>query len=290
MRSNTVFTVVIGAILIIVGAIITFSQDWSKTEEEIARDEAAEKVVSVDANDEIKEENIGKVIAVSGKLNREELLIIDDYSKFGVNTAYLQRNLEVYQWLKKCDGDNCEYVKEWSSKIISSEDYDNEHQNPTTWEHQSEEFFDDDAAVGVYKLSHEVAKKMPLMGTERKNYVGELADGWKQGYNQYHYFGEIQDNKIGDIRVKYQFNKEDAEISILAMLDDKGTLVPYEASNGKEVLVVQEGVFDAETLLNAYYRRSRLVIAVYTIFGICLMIAGVSMIIKSFVKKRLAAK
>ena len=285
MGSNKIFKIVLGVLFIAFGANIIMGTNRTKSDDEEAYNEVVTIMVTVDANERISGENDGKVIAVSGKLNRDDLLVMDELTGFGVGAAYLQRKVESYQWVKDCgeNGDDCKYKKEWSAEKVDSSTYDDEHQNSDKWSHESKDIFDDHATIGVYSLSEEIAKQLPLYENTHNSFIGTKNNEW-ENREGYFYNASSDEPKIGDIRIKYYYS-EDEEVSILAKLNGS-TLEPYIAKNGRPVSVVHKGKYDAEALLKMYHNHSTLSNIIMTILGLALAAVGIFFFVDVFGKKK----
>ena len=285
MGSNKIFKIVLGVLFVVFGANIIMGTNRTKSDEEEAYNEVVTIMVTVDANERISEENDGKVIAVSGKLNLDDLLVTDELTGFGVGAAYLQRKVESYQWVKDCgeNGDDCKYKKEWSAEKVDSSTYDDEHQNSDKWSHESKDIFDDHATIGVYSLSEEIVKQLPLYENTHNSFIGTKNNEW-ENREGYFYNTSSDEPKIGDIRIKYYYS-EDEEVSILAKLNGS-TLEPYIAKNGRPVSVVHKGKYDAEALLKMYYNHSTLSNIIMTILGLALVAVGIFFFVDVFGKKK----
>ena len=84
----------------------------------IAKDELIEVSSSV-----IDQNNEGKLIVTSGKINLINDMVYDEEFNVGVKSAKLNRIVEMYQWYEDCDDEasgkeKCTYSKKWSSSII----------------------------------------------------------------------------------------------------------------------------------------------------------------------------
>ena len=192
--------------------------------------------VGVDA---VKPENEGKAVYFKGALETDAG-VEDNYFAFGGDDLLvLNRQVEMYQWVKHRRNKKDVWEEEWSDDAESD---GGGHSNPA-FPISSETFTASDAHVGAFHLAEsqvaelDAASGFALPGELPQNLV-EL--GWAaSGSNQLYLGANPSSPRIGDVRAEFNVLKE-TNVSAMGR-QTAGELVRYIAKNGYDVFFLEPG-------------------------------------------------
>lgn len=276
MNSDRIFKIILGVLFIVFGFNLILGTNNTKDTNNSTYAEMEQVMV-----DSVDNARMGSVIAVKGKVETVDSAATDELTGLVVNTPYLKRTVEMYQWVRDCgeSGHDCHYQKEWSDEHYDSSSYDADHQNPE-WTYDKQFLFARKAKIDNNQLnSPSILRELPT-----EEIAEDLRDGTVVAENEWqfkdgYYYKNVDEKEIGDLRIKYErYNGK--VVSILAMLSDSG-LVPYKGSNGSEAFVVHEGEYDAKALLQMAHNKNALSNIVMIILSLGLIGVGVAFVFSS---------
>lgn len=234
----------------------------------------------------------GKLVYVQGTAQTTETLTD---AQLGVRSPAirLQRQVELYQWREKRSSkdqgpDTISYVKEWSSQLIASDNYQFGHQNPTVfgaagfelkpahWQAQT-------VTLGVLRLADDLVRQMQphalrLDNTAASGLPPELRR-LAQVFDGQLYFGaNPQTPAIGDLRVRYQYVPATAEVSVVAG-QVGAALVPYQTSNGRLLALLGMGLVPASSLFAEAELANTIQTWLLRVVGFFMLMGGVQLIV-----------
>lgn len=268
-------------ILIFIGIIVVALSFTLRSESAVLRGEIEESVIQASEN-EVNPANEGKLIVVSGKIFGDSL---QKDSTFGISkeTVKLKRVVETRQWIKNCEDGNCDYVPIWSEEKISSDEYDEMHQNVIKHQYESAEFARESISLGAYKLSEKLANDLSydtVMGPD------EIAGKYAGDYNLVGEYitnaSDINNPKIGDFRISFAYVK-DKDVTVIARQTD-GAFSAYRTKGKHEVYELKENVTSADEYIQGMGTESNPMSTVALILGIAFVFFGLSASVFSLIK------
>jgi hypothetical protein len=153
--------------LVIVSIVLLFWNEKNYVETKAALDEWAKVVQEADAN-QINSELEWSEVHVSGETASDAEALTDDIFWVTTNNLKLKRTVEMYQWYEEsreeCHdnywwSEDCEttytYDTKWDDKAIDSSNFEyiNNHENPSTWEYESDERVKEPITLWAYTLT-----------------------------------------------------------------------------------------------------------------------------------------
>lgn len=189
----------------------------------------------------------GKAIYVSGNLETDAGVFDTTFNLGGDNVLVINREVEMYQWVKKRRNKRDVWEEEWSE---DSESDGGGHTNPA-FPVQGGYFAATDAHLGAIHIPE--AQVMQLDANEAIQLPAELApelsnDGWRvEGIGLYRGTGSPGSPQIGDVRIKFTMMSERV-VSAMGTLKG-GNLERYMAKNGVDVFFIEEGKLEPKILV-----------------------------------------
>ncbi|MBK7043042.1 MAG: TMEM43 family protein [Rhodanobacteraceae bacterium] len=244
--------------------------------------------------DAVEPKHEGKLLHVTGQVDASPEARDDD-TGIAVDALQLRRVVEMYQWVekrssreeKKLGGGSetvttYDYEQRWDDDAVDSSDfrYGDGHENPSNWSIRSDSFAAGTVMLGAFMLSPSarnaighwqelpanISATLPeTFGDFRRLDGGRLYKGTDSGQPA-----------VGDMRIRYEYQPE-ATYSIIAK-QVGGQLDQYIASNGREVLLVEDGSVPAAKMFEGAQSRNSLMTWIVRAGGTLLMWLGLSMV------------
>lgn len=214
-------------------------------------------------------DNNRKLVHYSGKIKTAETLS-DEF--VAVNTPALSKKVEMYQWDERsCETDTkrCRYEKTWSSRSISSSNFEQSagHYNPPMQMH-SQDFKVLNATVGEFRLDKSIidnlTPELELANLPPKN-------GYTISDNKY-YSGNAFSPSIGDYRISYKYIPLNSDISIISTQYDK--LLTAFKNKKYTIAHVRNGVLTADGMVAKFREESSKTAMIFRFVGFLLMLFG----------------
>jgi hypothetical protein len=291
--SQSLSGALIGGLLFLASFALLWWNEGRAIAEARALSEGAGAVIDV-GSDAVVAANEGRLLHVSGAVDAEPQAR-DDATGLAVDALRLRRVVEMYQWVekrstkeeKKLGGGSetvtvYEYEQAWSDDSIDSGDFKRpeSHENPRDWPLRSDSFAAAEVKLGAFVLAAAVRdavghwQDLPAQATaqlpEQFGDFRRLADGGL------YRGGDPNRPQVGDMRIRYQFQPE-ATFSIIAR-QSGGTLDRYTASNGREILLVEDGTVAAAKMFEGAQARNSMLTWLVRAGGTLLMWIGLSMV------------
>lgn len=258
-----------------------------------ALEEGAGAVVDVGI-DAVEPKHEGRLLHVTGAVDaRPEAR--DAATGISVDALQLRRVVEMYQWVekrsskeeKKLGGGSetvtvYEYAQEWNDDPIDSSDFkkSESHANPGEWPLRSDSFAAGEVKLGAFTLAQPVRDALGRWQDLPAQITAQLPEQFgefRRVANGRLYRGSDPERpQIGDMRVRYEYQPE-ATYSIIAK-QSGAMLDRYVASNGREVLLVEDGSVPAATMFEGAQSRNSLFTWLGRFGGTVLMWIGLSMV------------
>jgi hypothetical protein len=283
----------IGGLLFLASFALLWWNEGRAIGEARALEEGAGAVVDVgiDAVDPARE---GKLLHVTGAVDaRPEAR--DDATGIAVDALQLRRVVEMYQWVekrsskeeKKLGGGSetvtvYDYEQQWNDDPIDSDDFKKSetHANPSDWPLRSDSFAAGEVTLGAFTLAQPVRDALGSWQDLPAKITAQLPEQFgefRRMASGILYRGvDPERPQIGDMRVRYEYQPE-ATYSIVAK-QTGAMLDRYVASNGREVLLVEDGSVPAAKMFEGAQSRNSLITWLVRLGGTVLMWIGLSMV------------
>lgn len=242
---------VIGIILLLLGAGILVYNEMSTMKKAQTLNAAANKAITANATDIVSSNN-GKLVHVTG-MTKVDTTLEDKQFNVRAKAIKLKRVVEMLQWkeisnthtITHADGSSTtekryDYRKEWSEKNINSSFFKNRrYHNPSSKPYRSRLFLAQNVKLGEYKLTKGVLDKMNAY-TPYHN-LGSYSGGVSGNTI---YLNGIHSNRVGDVRVKYYVIDEGA-MTIVAKQNGK-SLSSYRMASGENLVLAKKGTLSLD--------------------------------------------
>ena len=283
----------IGGLLFLASFALLWWNEGRAIGEARALEEGAGAVVDVGI-DAVDPEREGRLLHVTGAVDaRPEAR--DEATGIAVDALQLRRVVEMYQWVekrsskeeKKLGGGSetvtvYDYEQEWNDDPIDSGDFKKyeTHANPSDWPLRSDSFAAGEVTLGAFVLAQPVRDALGSWQDLPAQITAQLPEQFgefRRMANGVLYRGADPERpQIGDMRVRYEYQPE-ATYSIVAK-QTGGMLDRYVASNGREVLLVEDGSVPAAKMFEGAQSRNSLITWLVRLGGTVLMWIGLSMV------------
>ena len=272
-----------GIVLLVIGIVILWNNEGRTVQMQSAINEAMKNYTDV-ASSTVESKYEGKLIATTGNLDLSKSDPVQD-SKFGIKVtgAKLERVVEMYEWVEDCTTDednnkNCTYNKEWTTDLVDSSEFTKSgYSNPTSFKYQAAEFMASNVKVGAFDLPKRLLESLSynkelnneMMTEQYKNTVEgfKVVDGYITNAEN------IQDAKIGDLRISYKY-ASDGEVSMLGV-QSGNTLTAFTGKKGKSIFTIKRGSYTGKEILNGMTKTNNTIKWVLRVLGVILVIGGI---------------
>ncbi|MDH4182632.1 MAG: TMEM43 family protein [Nitrospinota bacterium] len=200
----------------------------------------------------------GKIVYLTAPM-KPESPAQDPLTAVAAKAIALERKVEMLQWKREMPGmkyfTGSSYAKVWSEEAIDDAGYPEKYRNPGPMPYKSATIPAERVTVGCMDISTEMAQKVyhpaPLglsdsMADEASRRLGRPA----RRVDGYLYIGHspAREPAIGDIRISYQYAPARLQVSAIAMQGPGPILVPFTASNGEKIAIINSGQITADQL------------------------------------------
>ncbi|HWT15996.1 MAG TPA: TMEM43 family protein [Patescibacteria group bacterium] len=283
----------IGGLLFLASFALLWWNEGRAIGEARALAEGAGAVIDVGI-DAVEPKHEGKLLHVTGAVDaRPEAR--DAATGIAVDALQLRRVVEMYQWVekrsskeeKKLGGGTetvttYDYEQEWNDDPIDSSDFKRaeSHANPGDWPLRSDSFAASEVTLGAFTLAQSVRDALGRWQDLPANITAQLPEQFgefRRIASGLLYRGTDPERpQVGDMRVRYEYQPE-ATYSIIAK-QSGGMLDRYVASNGRDVLLVEDGSVPAAKMFEGAQSRNSLITWLARAGGTLLMWIGLSMV------------
>lgn len=272
-----------GIVLLVIGVLILWNNEGRTVQTQSAINEAMKNYTDV-ASTTIDSKYEGKLIATTGKLDLSESNPVQD-AKFGIKVtgAKLERVVEMYEWVEDCTTDednnqNCTYNKEWTTDLIDSSSFAKSgYTNPTSFKYQGEAFYASNVKVGAFVLPQRLLESLSYDKELNNEKITEQYKNTVEGFKVVDGYitntENLQDAKIGDLRVSYRY-ASDGEVSMLGV--QKGnTLTAFTGKKGKSIFTIKRGSYTGKEILNSMTKANNTMKWLLRLLGFILVMGGI---------------
>lgn len=249
-------------------------------------------VETVDASKE------GKLVHMSGPVTTEQP-VADDQLPVEAQAVKLVRKLQMYQWVeeekhetrKKLGGGEetittYTYDKRWADDRVDSAKFNHPegHENPEAPPFESKTFVADPVKVGAHRLSPEQLDKLndatdfPLPADVAGKLSAELQETVAVVGGKFYIGADPAKPQVGDAQISYSVVKP-AAVS-LAAVQTGDSFSAYQAKEGDQILLVQEGNHTAAQMFQKAQDDNAVMTWILRAVGFVVMFLGIFMIFR----------
>lgn len=275
----------IGVFGLIAGILVIVWNEARAVETTKSLEEAILSVTAVSPDYPIDKDHIGKLVYLTGIITVQEPLTEVDYG-VSVLAVKLKRRVQMYQWIEEetqnlnSDGNVIDnsyyYFMEWRDKLIDSTSFSTSagHWNPKEFPIKSQTQINENVKVGNYVLGLDLKEKfgdyIEITSDERP----ERKD-IKLHAGLYYHSHDVWNPEIGDIRIQFSYAGQHGQIvTLVAMLDDTNTLVPFKSKHGLNISILRLGFFSLEEVFVLEHAQNKFVTWLYRGGGWALLYLG----------------
>jgi hypothetical protein len=269
----------IGCLLALVGLVLCYWNEERAITAHRSFDEGASGVMHT-LSERVDPALEGKIVHVSGLAGSDEVLRDD---LFGVTHRALRlvRHVEMYQWeeTKKPDSNEVAYAKRWSpTRIDSSKFHESDaHKNPSSMPYDEKQWTTARGRVGVFALTPEAAEHItkfePLAPTSEMLAAAPADTRAKFKIDGATLVtGVAFAPEVGDARVSFQVVRS-ALVSVVGK-QSGGGITTAQLSEGRTLLVVEQGDVDEKTMLGRVPHEATPVFLYLRVLALCLLGIG----------------
>lgn len=283
--------ILIGLILILVAIGLLTWNEGRAVKRAKALEEGAGQVIEV-AADQINAANEGRLIHVSGRAETEDALV-DPVFGVGGELLKLRRVVEMYQWREERHSETREklgggtetvttysYEQGWESRPINSSTFKRPegHSNPARLPYPQWSQSASPVTLGAFRLSSSLIamiddfQRLSLSDPTLAASKLQLPSGAQQVGDEIYLGDNPSAPQVGDTRI--YFEAVAPQVVSLVSVQRGSSFVPYQASNGNRVELLEPGVLSAQQLFEAAQDRNRLLTWGLRLAGFMLMFFG----------------
>lgn len=283
--------ILVGVVLVVVAVGLLWWNEGRAVKRARALEEGASQVVSV-AADSVDVANEGRLVHLSGRAETDETLA-DPQFGVALQALKLRRAVQMYQWREHSHSETHEklgggsetvttytYDLGWESRPVDSDQFKKPdgHANPPRMPYAQWSRVADTVSVGAFRLSRSLLEKLDdyrgVSLGEATSAGGDLRlpQGAQRTGDEI-YVGESPGApRVGDARIRFEAVYPQ-DVSLVAV--QRGdSFVPYQASNGNRVELLESGILSAEQVFQAAQDRNTLLTWGLRLLGVVLMFAG----------------
>ena len=296
---ESLIAILIGIVLVAGSTGLLFWNEGRSAKTATALSEGAAVVVGV-ASDRVDPAEEGRLIHIAGDTSVGADVRDPDFG-FGVDTLRLLRTVEMYQWTEDVDYETQKkigggeetvtrysYRKEWFDHAVSSASfrYASEHRNPPMPSVASRSFYPKDARLGGFRLTDRIIAMLPgretfaVPDTVQPQAVATMGPGARLAQGGVYVGANPDQPVIGDARISWQILPI-TPISVVGR-QAQGTITPWMASNGNEVMLVEAGVVDPALMFQHGQESNRILSWALRAGGVLIMFAGFRVMLSLF--------
>jgi len=297
---QSIKSVLVGIVFFVASIPLLWWNESRAVRTERSLDEGAGAVVSSPAEtvDPSKE---GMLVHMSGMMTTEQA-VADDALPVEAQAIKLVRKVEMYQWTEekstktesKIGGGETtvttySYEKEWQEGRVDSSSFEHpeNHENPPAPQFASQTFVADPVKIGAHKLAPEQLAKLdssveyPVGDDVAEKLPAELAEQMQVSNGKFYMGADEASPQLGDVRISYSVVKP-AQISLAAM-QSGDTFAPYQAKQGDQLLLVQEGLHTAAAMFQKAQDDNAALTWILRAVGFVVMFLGMLLVFKPLV-------
>ena len=243
-----------------------------------------------------------KEIHVSWETASDAEALTDSEFWVTTNDLKLKRTVEMYQWYEESEehctdnywgSEDCtttyDYYKKWSDSAINSSSFYSAagHENPSTWEFQSNEQEKYPITLWAYTLTHTFTSQLTNYNTINlseqniqtpSNYAWDNSSKFHISSNYIYVWRDPISPAVWDLRISFSSVKP-GTVSIV-WKQSWSELMSYTVSNWRGIALLQQWTVSAEDMFIAAQKENRMMTWFLRLFWLILMFAGFSAMFK----------
>lgn len=287
--------ILVGLLLIVVAVGLLWWNEGRAVKRAKALEEGAGQVLSV-AAERVDAANEGRLVHLSGRADTRETLT-DPQFGIGVKGLKLRRVVQMYQWREHSRSETREklgggtetvttysYDKGWESGLVNAARFKKPagHANPQRMPYQAWGQTAGVIDLGAFRLSSSLVSEIGgyrrLSPEESAAGGGSLRipEGGRQNGDELYLGADPNDPQVGDLRIHFEA-VHPQDVSIVAV--QRGdSFVPYQASSGATVELLESGLVSADQMFQAAQDRNTMLTWGLRVLGYVLMFTGFRML------------
>lgn len=307
---GSIKSVLFGIVLFLLAFVVLWFNEGRAVKTSKGLTEGAAQVISINSQ-ELRNENSGKLIHLTGEIITNEKLKDDEFN-IAVNALKLKRNVLMYQWVEKTEqkkekelGGNektttvYKYEKEWEESIVKSDEFKvpDGHSNPQLFSYSEYTNTVSTASIGEFSLSSSLLSSVnsyepysissvDTLKHKNSRIINEGSSNLNSGESLAKKIfigkGSPSSPQIGDVKVSFEIVKSGEEYSIISK-QVGNTFEPYKTSTGSSIQLVSKGVHTAENMFASAQTSNTIITWLLRLLGFLMMFAGLSLIVKPLV-------
>jgi hypothetical protein len=259
--------------------------------------EGANSVISI-ASDRVDPANETKLVHFNGPVKVAERIEDAEFGLAAEGALAISRQVEMYQWVEKSESrteknlggseettTTYSYVREWRSKRVNSSSFKvSGHDNPN-FAVQSNRHVVALANVGAFTVDGETLadlgtqKPIAISDSDLARIAGRIAtaDPVKLNGGEIYVGQSATQPRIGDLRVR--FERTDLSQASLVGAQKAGALMPFKASNGREILLAAAGEKSADAMFKKAQTDNTVITWIIRVAGIFGLFIGFQLLL-----------
>lgn len=285
---NSFIQSIVGLILFLASFVVIFTNERISINTEKMLEHGLDNVISV-SSDNIISENDGKLIHFVGKAETTEV-IKDDLFPVEIKGIYLSRDVSMYQWSEQVSektkvktGGNEEvittytYNQTWSNEQIDSSKFWNKDYKNPLMPIASYSRYVKELNVGSFALTSSFIER--LSKSEDLNLsknTTNLPDGFNYKENYFYKSENIEQPKIGDLKVNFSY----VPLQTVSIIGGQqgNQIAPYSTEYG-DIIIAYQGNFTAEELFTQELENNKTRTWFIRFLGFIMMFSGLRMFV-----------
>ncbi|HYR27729.1 MAG TPA: TMEM43 family protein [Thermoanaerobaculia bacterium] len=297
---QSIKSVLVGFVFFVASIPLLWWNESRAVQTERSLDEGAGVIISTPA-DSLDPSKEGKLVHMSGMMTTQQP-VADDALPVQADAIKLARKVEMYQWTEEKEtkteskvggGETTtttySYNKEWVEGHVDSSQFQHpeNHENPPAPQFASQTFVADPVKIGAHKLTPEQLAKLetsveyPVADDAAEQLPAELAEQMQVSKGKFYMGADEATPELGDVRISYSVVKP-APVSLAAM-QSGDSFAPYQAKEGDQLLLVQEGIHTAAAMFAKAQSDNAALTWVLRGVGFLIMFLGMLLVFKPLV-------
>jgi len=296
---ESLIAILIGIVLVALSTGLLFWNEGGAAKTSAALSEGAEAVVAV-ASDRVDPASEGRLVHIAGNI-RVGMAARDADFAFGVNALCLLRKVAMYQWTEEVHSETQKklgggeetvtrysYHRQWFDHAVDSTRFlhASDHRNPPMPSVTSHSFYAGNVRLGGFRLTDRIigmlsgGEKFAVPNTVQPQAIGTLGLNARVVQGEVYVGANPDQPVIGDARISWQI----LPITPMSVVgrQTQGTITPWVAGNGSEVMLVETGVVDPALMFRHGQESNLLLTWTLRAGGVLIMFAGFRMLLSLF--------
>ena len=283
---NSFGGIIIGILLFVASIMVLWTNEGNLAKQNKIAKFVCENAIPVEVTT-VDKANDNKLISTSGEAVTE--VSLTDGILTVPNALVLERKVEMYQWRENQNTDSetkmggsttdvttYSYEKVWSDSAIDSSDFHSKsHANPP-FTIKSARYNAKTGKFGDYNLKETQTSALHHL----TDYTDLPQNPQYKTFDSYYYRGnDINDPKIGDVRISYSYIPSGTQLSVIGMQRTDKTITPMVSKLGR-IYIQYDGLLSQDEMIEKYRQGNVFTRNIVRFLGFILMYIGLNMILK----------